>query len=70
MKEIKTNNFIKISSDLKEFPFVEHINSPCKEDNDSPDDIKSKMKNPRTNKKKKKIYQLNMEVDDVKVDNR
>lgn len=58
MKTIETKTFIKLSSDLKDFPTI-----------DSPDGGIFKERNaPKKKKKKKKnLYQLNRNVEDISI---
>ena len=62
MREIITSNYQKIA-DLKTFPGVPHIPSICKEKSDDP----SKYKKTKRFKKKKKLPQLGIIVDDITI---
>ena len=65
MKTIKTINFEKLSAWLNTHPPIEPVRDMFKNRNDSEEEIKRKFKEDPKKRKKKKLYQLNLDVEDV-----
>jgi len=68
MRIITTKKFEKLSAWLNTFPQIELVRDMFQNRNDSKEDIEDVMKeDKKENRKKKKLYQINLDVEDIDV---